>query len=123
MKIIITITICIGLLAVFGCESNYTWTPTAEESSLVDLGPAPEQKVFGGLHIDYIRMRLLSCQTREEYDQEIREINAEMERNYQQQQREYQQQQMIDAIESLGFDLWHSTYWQEKNAQDQYWER
>lgn len=76
MKAIITVTICIGLLVVFGC------------------GSTPEQK-FLGYDIELIKQRLQSCQTQEEFDQEIREINAELER-------EYQQQQMIDAIESLG---------------------
>lgn len=111
--------ICIGLLAVCGCA---TGTPTAEESLLVDLGPAPEQKFsdfdspYWQAKIEQVTQRLLSCQTREEFDQEVREINAELEK-------EYQQRQMIDAIESLRFDLWRSTYWQEKNAEDEYWKR
>lgn len=125
MKTIITVTICIGLLVISGCESNYIWTPTAEESGqrkplpfekialqqeigkvpgFEEIGLAPEQKFFG-YDIELIRQRLLSCQTREEFDQEVREINAELERNYQQQQREYQQQQMIDALRGIEFEL------------------
>lgn len=94
MRRIIKLAICIGLLAVCGCATgNYTWTPTADDPNLVDLGPAPEQKSFG-YNTEWIALRLMSCQTREEFDQEVREINAELER-------EYQQQQMIDAIKSL----------------------
>lgn len=127
MKTIITVTICIGLLVVFGCESNYTWTPTAEEWARM----TPMERTIWSSNEMQARQNAATIwqnfhQDLLQYDSQFPKIIAvpgsppvKLESwRYSQPQGMY-----FPSQNPALFKQKNSTYWQERNAKDEWWKR
>ncbi len=132
MKTIITATICIGLLAVCGCATgNYTWTPTAEEWARM----TPMERTAWSANEMQTRQNAAAIwqnfhQDLLQYDSQFPKIIAvpgnppvKLESwRYGQLPGNYVLPSQNPAL-FPGRRQKNSTYWQEKNAEDEYWQR